>query len=360
MSTFDLETQYEDLLAQKLANVPEQDKRETSIIFQATSANSFETAKMLFTLQHYEDLMFPDTAPRELLIRKAAERGLTPHPATYAIRQGEFNINVPIDSRFSLGDLNYIVSEKINDGVFMLRCETLGEVGNFETGQLIPINYIEGLETAQLTDVLIPGEDEEDTEAFRKRYFNSFQSISFGGNRADYKEKVNGLPGVGGARFYRAKYGGGTVGLTVIASNFKKPSTQLIDTLQELIDPIGQQGEGVGLAPMDHVVTVSGVTETVVDTVFNLTLQSGWVFADVEPTINQVLDDYYAELAEQWAQAVTKQEDDTGLVVRISQIETRLLGVNGVIDIADTTINGVAANLELNKEAIPVRGDVIG
>lgn len=360
MEPFDLQAEYEDLLAQKLANVPEQDKRETSMIYQATAANTMETAQMLFTLYHYENLMFPDTAPREFLVRKAAERGLTPHPATYAVRQGDFNIDVPIGSRFSGEEHNYVVIEKISDGIFKLQCETAGEVGNFESGQLIPIEYIDGLQTAELADVLIPGEDEEDTEAFRKRYFDSFKSVAFGGNRADYKEKVGALPGVGGVRVFRTKYGPGTVGLTVIASNYTKPSTALIETLQELIDPIGEQGEGVGLAPIDHIVTVSACDESVIDIASNFTLQTGWVFEDVQPDVERIIDEYFLELAEQWAQSITKQEDDTGLVIRISQLETRFLGVNGVIDIADTTLNGVASNLELDKEAIPKRGVVSG
>ncbi|MFF2797181.1 hypothetical protein [Lysinibacillus xylanilyticus] len=48
------------------------------------------------------------------------------------------------------------------------------------------------------------------------------------------------------------------------------------------------------------------------------------------------------------------------MIVRISQIETRILGVDGVIDIANTKLNGIASNLELDKEAIPKRGTFSG
>ena len=361
MSTrISLDTTYEDLMAQKLASLPAQDKRETSMIYQATAANSAETVQMLATMLYYEDQIYPDTAPRERLILKARERGLTPHEATHAIRQGEFNIDVPIGSRFSGEQYNYEAIEKIDNGIFKLRCETAGEAGNFELGTLIPIDYIAGLQTDELTDVLIPGEDEEDTEAFRKRYFNSFNSISFAGNKAAYKEKVGELPGVGGVRTYRAKYGGGTVGVTIIDAAFKKPTQLLVDAVQQYMDPLDAQGEGVGLAPIDHIVTVSGVIETIINISTNLTLQAGWSFDDVRADVESVIDEYFLELAEEWAQAVTKQEDDTGLVVRISQIEYRLLGVSGVIDIANTTLNGAASNIELDKEAIPVRGVVNG
>lgn len=355
-----LDTTYEDLMAQKLAKFSEMDKRETSPLYIATAANSAETAQMLATIKNNIDLVFADTAPREYLIRRAAERGLSPHPATKARLKGEFNIDVPIGSRFSGDDLNYVVVEKIGSGEFILECETAGNVGNLYLGNLIPIDYIDGLTHAELTDVLIPGEDEEDTEAFRTRYFNSFKSVVFGGNRADYKERVGALNGVGGVRVYRAKYGPGTVGLTIIDSQYNKPSQALIDTVQEAVDPLSMQGEGVGIAPIDHIVTVSAVEETPIDITLNITYQDGWTWADIQDDVYRVIDEYFKELAKEWAQAQTYEEDHAGLVVRISQIEIRLLGVDGVLDIANTQLNGGTSNIELDKEAIPVRGVVNG
>lgn len=357
----DLNTTYEDLIAQKLAGIDDSlDKREGGIIFNATAANSAEIAQMLVTIKNNNDLVFADTAPREYLIRRGAERGLVPYPATKAKLKGVFNMDVPLGSRFSLDELNYIVTEKIVTNEFVLECETAGNVGNLYLGTLIPIEYIDGLTSAELTEVLIPGEDEEDTEAFRVRYFNSFESVAFGGNRADYKSKVGALDGVGGVRVYRAKYGPGTVGLTIINSQFEKPSQILVDSIQEAVDPLNAQGEGVGIAPIDHIVTVSAVNETTIDITLNITYQTGWTWADIEANVFQVIDDYFKELAEEWAKAVSYEEDHQGLVVRISQIETRLLGVNGVLDIANTQLNGGAGNIELDKEAIPVRGVVVG
>ncbi|WP_400194604.1 baseplate J/gp47 family protein [Lysinibacillus telephonicus] len=362
----DLNTTYEDLMAQKLAGIDDSlDKREGGIIFNATAANSAEIAQMLVTIKNNNDLVFADTAPREYLIRRAAERGLKPYETTKAELKGVFNVNVPIGSRFSLDDLNYVVKEKLiteelGEYIFMLECETPGNIGNLYLGTLIPIEYIDGLTRAELTEVLIPGEDEEDTENFRQRYFNSFGSISFGGNRADYKEKVGALDGVGGVRVYRAKYGPGTVGLTIINSQFEKPSQTLIDRVQQTIDPLDAQGEGVGIAPIDHIVTVSAVNETTIDITLNITYQSGWSWDDIDTNVLNVIDDYFKELAEEWAKAQSYEEDHAGLIVRISQIETRILGVNGVLDIQNTLLNGGSLNIELDKEAIPIRGVVVG
>lgn len=68
---------------------------------------------------------------------------------------------------------------------------------------MVPIEYIQGLKTADLTQLLVPGEDEEDTESFRKRYFDSFNEQSFGGNQADYIAKVKAIDGVGAVKVER-------------------------------------------------------------------------------------------------------------------------------------------------------------
>ncbi|MGN7478941.1 baseplate J/gp47 family protein [Solibacillus silvestris] len=361
---FSLEATFEDLQAIKRANVasidPNLDMRETAPLFNATVVNSLETVQMIATLKHLIDLVYADTAPREYLIRRAAERGLKPYPATKAKLKAVFNIDVPMGARFSLDELNYVVIEKITIGEYIVECETPGNAGNLFLGNLIPIQYINNLQTAVLTDLLIPGEDEEGTEAFRTRYFNSFDSTSFGGNRADYKEKVGKLEGVGGVRVYRAKYGPGTVGLTIISSQFTKPTQLLINTVQEFVDPINLQGEGVGTAPIDHVVTVSGVNEEVINIALNITYQTGFDWNAIQLNVLAIIDTYFGELAEQWAKAVTYEEDHAGVIVRVSQIETRLLALPGVLDISDTVLNGHMGNIELDKESIPKRGAVSG
>ncbi|MBQ3179977.1 MAG: phage tail protein, partial [Firmicutes bacterium] len=46
------------------------------------------------------------------------------------------------------------------------------------------------------------------------------------------------------------------------------------------------------------------------------------------------------------------------LVVRISQIEARLLALDGIVDIGRVTLNGAAENLLLNEDNVPVRGEM--
>lgn len=345
---------YEIILQRMLERVPSSiDKREGSVIFDALAPAAAELAQIYIEADVILNETFADTASREFLIKRTAERGIVPKAASNAVLKGVFNIDIPLGSRFSLGNLNYTVTEKIKDFEFKLKCETEGREGNLYFGALIPIDYIDGLTSALLTEVLIQGEDEEDTEQLRSRYFNTLDSQAFGGNIADYKEKVDDLQGVGGIKVYPAWNGGGTVKLVIINSEHQKPSTELIDKVQNEIDPVVGQGSGVGIAPIGHVVTVLGVEEQVVDISTNISYQPDWEWIDVKREVEAAIDTYFLELNQLWA-------ENDNLVIRISQIETRLLNVAGILDISGTTINGAEQNLVLGKDSIPVRGDVVG
>lgn len=231
-----------------------------------------------------------------------------------------------------------------------MQCETAGTVGNKRLGELTPIEYIEGLEIAELTELLITGSDAEETEAFRTRYFNSFQSLAFGGNKADYIEKIGSLSGVGGVKVYRVSGQEFNVMVYIINGEYAAPSTELIKEVQEAIDPT-QDGDGVGMAPIGHIVLVKGVKSVTINLNTTVTLDTGYVWGDVSAAVNTAIDKYFLSLAEAW-------KDTENLVVRISQIEAKILDVVGILDIAETQLNGATNNITLQNNQIPIRGVV--
>ena len=292
-----------------------------------------------------------------------------------------------------------MVTERIADGEYRVRCESPGRVGNQYLGNMIPVEYIQGLQTAELTELLIPGEDEEETEELRSRYFDSFDDHAFGGNRTDYLEKTNAIPGVGRTKvtrvwntdispaemipkesverwydstketlsgevrdwlnsvFRAAKEKklttGGTVLLTIINSEFGAASETLVQKVQTAMDPEVNAGEGYGLAPMGHVVKVESAKERKVTVKASLIFEPGYGWNNLQGLLEEAVSDYLLELRKEWA-------DASYLVVRISQIDTRLLNVQGVLDVQNTSINGVMSNLSLEKYEIPVLGGVSG
>lgn len=399
-----------DILMEKmLSNVSDDfDKREGSVIYDAVAPVALELANFYINLDMIADEVFADSASYYYLIKRAAERGMFPKEETYAIGKmivTPASVSISVGDRFNLDSLNYSVTSIINaeTGEYQIECETAGIVGNQQLGELLPIetaDELNNMESAELVEILIPGEDEEDVEAFRERYFASFQNEAYGGNKADYIEKINKIDGVGGCKVKRLWEGGyspsvmipgaaitewfnnqsastvgeevynwlktihnaaaqklltvgGTVSVVIITSDFKKPSSVLVDTVQKYIDPTDTTGEGDGIAPIGHVVKVCGVSETVVNISTNITYDTGYSFESLKEAIEGAIDTYFQELKQTWA-------SNEMLIVRISKIESLLLDLDGIIDIADTQINDTAENLMIDSDYIPVRGDVVG
>lgn len=312
---------------------------------------------MYIELAYLMDRAFPDTETGEDLTKKVRERSIFRTAATAAVRKGYFEdgdgnaMDVPIGTRFSGDSLNYIVTEKLATGQFRLVCETAGAAGNRYQGNLFPIDYVEGLGAARLADILINGEDEESDADLYSRYLESLESQAYGGNKADYKTKVELLQGVGKIKVIPVWNGGGTVKIIFVDSDWGIPSEDLVNSVQTAVDPVQNQGVGDGIAPIGHVVTVEGVVGTTVNVSFALTFATSYTWESVETEVQKAIQEYFAELAKEWA-------DQEVLIVRVSQIETKVLAVDGIIDVTGTTINGTTQNISLASNAIPVLGVV--
>lgn len=349
---------FENIMDRCLARVSSSvDKREGSIIYDAIAPAVAELAILYIELAYLLDRAFPDTETGDDLTKKCQERSVFRTPATFAVRKGYFekadgsSCDVEIGTRFSGWDMNFTVTERIAPGQYRLTAEAAGAAGNEYIGTLFPIDYAPDLAAARMADILIPGEDEEGDDALRARYYATLESQAFGGNIADYKNKVDLLPGVGAVKVIPVWAGGGTVKVIIVDSEGGVPSDDLVLSVQEAVDPVGTHGTGMGLAPIGHVVTVEGVTGTTIDVSFTLTFDTGVAWADVKDAVSEAIQAYFDDLVGTWA-------DSDGLVVRVSQVETKVLNVTGVIDIAGTTINGGTANVALTANAIPVLGVV--
>lgn len=343
---------YDQILGEMLAKVPHDvDKREGSMIYDALAPAAAEMAQLYIELDYLNQITYADEATGEHLTKRCAELGIVRRQPTRALRKGKFDRAILVGTRFALDETTYIVIEALNNFEYKLECEQVGELGNIYQGQLIPLSTISGLAVAELTDILIPGEEIESDSDLRKRYFESLNSEAYGGNISDYEVKVKAIQGVGGVKVYPVWNGGGTVKLVILDSHYNTPSTELIKKVQTTIDPVSNQGAGLGIAPIGHTVTVQGVTPITVHIASKITMQEGFVWEDIKENITQKIEEYLAELRSQW-------DSQEALVVRTSYIETRVLGVVGVLDIQGTTLNGEAQNLILDKDAIPVIGEV--
>lgn len=338
---------YDYLLNKALAAVSTNvDKREGSVIYDALAPACAEIAQLYIELDNILKEGFADTADREYLVLRAKEMGIYPNSATSAVLRGVFNTEVPIGSRFNLGTLNYTVEEKIKDYEYKLICESAGTEGNRYFGTLTPIDYIYGLTEAAITELLIPGTDEESTEDFRERYFETVRSTAFGGNTDDYRLLLKSMAGVGQVRVKRAYNGGGTVLVYVLDEDNRVPTNDFLSSLKEKLDPTEHTGCGYGLVPVGHSVTVASPKVVPIEVDFDIMLEGG-ERDTLSDEIDEVVNDYINSANALW--------EKEGVSLYSAQLLVRLLQLDGVQNISSLTLNG-QEHIKLNDDTIACAG----
>ncbi len=353
-----------NILRRAIDRVPEEfDKRQGSIIYDALAPICAELSQAYIELDRVLKEGFADTASRYYLIKRAMERGLKPFGATYSVILAKLDGDVKLKGgeRFSTDEeINFVYTGEKEEEFYKLKCEQIGTKGNISYGDLLPIDTIANLKTAKIHKIHISAIDEEDTESFRKRYFESFRSQAFGGNRADYIEKLTLLNekeeimengGIGGIKVYRVPDGGGTVKVVITNNSYNEPTKQLIDLVQEEIDPIEYKGDGKGIAPIGHFVTIEPVKSVNVDIYTEVQLKDGYEIEDIRGYIEEAIENYINKLCKTWT-------EENNIIVRISHIESNILNVLGVEDTRNTKINGLNENLSLDEYSIPLRGEI--
>ena len=337
------------------------DIREGSITFTSIAPAAVEFAESVYPkMAQNRDNRFPDTCDMASLEKFCKLFiGITRKPAVAATVQGTLNVPVEIGQRFNLANsvLNYEVISCVEDDkagyIMNLKCETAGSEGNVSSGILLPIGGVNGLIEAKITALIIPGEEQETHEELYKRFEENIQFPAFGGNVQDYKNKVlEGVEGVGAVKVYPVWDGAGTVKIVILDSTYGAPSEELISNTKNLLDPI--DGQGMGLAPIDHVVTVEGCAEATINVSTKITFKAGYTWNGVKSTVESSIKDYLSRLAEAWA-------DSDSVVVRSSRIDAAILEADGVLDVADTMISikdgkPTNGNLDLGADTIPILG----
>jgi uncharacterized phage protein gp47/JayE len=345
------EISFEKTMSRMLDTISDDfDKRETSIIYQAVAMVVPELMLLQSDIELMEDEAFPDSCNYNSLVRFSGLRNIHPRQATRGVVIAEFSKDIEIGTRFNCEERNYEVLEKINTNKYKLIAEETGHIESI--GDLTPINDMPDLRTAKITSVYLDGREEESLESLRKRYMESLDYQAFGGNRADYIEKVTSVDGVGACKvFRRPKATSSEVGkitIVIVDTTYKNASRELIKNVASILTPT-EDGEGAGLAPIGHKITVVGAEKQTVNIKTRITVERD--IDNITRDLTKAIEEYLHELR-------TGFGSDEATVVRISAIENKILGIKGVIDVSNTTINGVEKNLTIEDKSIPVIGEV--
>lgn len=372
---------YQNILAQMLARVSNTiDKREASIVQTSLGPTGWTIEQIYLDLDQIQKNSFINTASGSALDRLAYLRGLIRLEATPATRLGRFNIQVPIGSRFRTVNGNNSITFYVSSYVgtfetggttyydYYLVAEEKGTIGNEYTGNIIAITFISGLNYSVILDIIIPGTDEETDESLRNRYILSLSEKPFGGNIASYRETILAESTIGAVQVYPADYynGPGTVLCSIIDANFNVATPELINEIQLLICPpeadnTTPSANGYGVASIGAIATIGTATELPINITATVTPSGGNTISSLQEPIENAISSYLLSVRSSWGLPVTNKVEYP-VYVYISRINVAILGVEGVANVTDITINGGTTDITCTEtgalQQLPVMGMV--
>lgn len=346
---------FENIMAEMMADMPDGiDTSDGSLLYNACAKQAVRLEEAYQDLAAIDDNMYPDTADLQHLIRYGNDRGIYLTPATSAEFTAQFNCSVEPGDRFYNEDFEYTCVEELDaeQHLYRLVCEEAGSEPNSVLGEIEPVDFIEDFESGELTECTLPGVDEEDEDVYRSRISNSHNYKGFGGNKEYYVSQIGEYAGVTGVKAYRVSAPTDYISVVIQGADYRAPASALVDDVQDLVDPVVTSGEGDGIAPIGHRVTVSGVEELTVNVEVTLTYDTGYSYEALSAAIQAAVEGYFESLRKAWMSSATT-------VVRIAQLETALLAVTGILDVENTTLNGSTTNITLPANKVPVLGTLV-
>lgn len=305
-------------------------------------------------LEELNDNMLPDTQDLDHLIRYAKERGISYKYATNPIVKGRFQQEIEIGERFTCNDYIYAVTEYIEGFDYKMECETDGTSANGNIGQLDPVDYVDEYEGGNIVEVIELGIDDEDEEVFRQRVLESFNSVAFGGNKADYRLYIDAIAGVGGCKPKRRDADSEWINIWITGTDNMAAGEELIKKVQEMVDPEVSSGEGDGMAPIGHKVKILSAEEKDICVTTNIVWKEGYSADTSQSRVEMAIEEYLKILRMNW-----EQNEMYDTIIRISQIDARILSIDEVEDVTNTMLNNVYENASLDFKQIPVLGGVL-
>lgn len=355
------------LLQRMLAMVPATfDKRDTQPIPTALSPAAYIAAGLYIDLNQVQLQAAIQTAFGEYLDNWAVLGGISRYQASAAVRLGVFNISVPIGSRFSTingaDSIDFTVTAAVSGNQYQLTADTPGSIGNDYTGPILPITAIPGLTSAQITDILVPGDDTETDTELRARLILALTDRPFGGNIASYRTEIMEMDGVGAVQIYPVWDGGGTVKCSILGADYLPASPTLVEQVQNAIDPPPNQGLGLGLAPIGAKVTITAPSEAEISVSATLTMQSGYNVGQVQSAVESALEAYLLTVRQSWADNISSTGVAYAANIYLARVTAAIIGVTGIVNATNVAINGAAADISLPQtgeaQSVPVLGSV--
>ena len=204
--------------------------------------------------------------------------------------------------------------------------------------------------TSYRSEAAAGGTDAESDAALLARIRERVQRPPTSGNGYQYRQWAMEIPGVGNAKVVELPGGPGTVSVTLVDSNDRAPSEEIVEAVTAHIE----EERPVGAA-----VTVAAATEREITVTAQVTLTGGAGAGAVQDAFRAALAGYLHTLIEgKYSTVYYKPAGDQPYALLYNRVLALLLNVEGVENFASLTVNGGTADVTIQAGEIPVLGEV--
>lgn len=318
------------------------DKTENSMVHDAINPASVELANFYIKL---------DSVAKKLDIENLKDMDLdryvygivtrkigTPANGVVTI-SGQEGAEINIGAIVSTGDVDFIIMEETTIPAsgsvnVTVECQEIGAIGNVPANTITEFPLpIQGLVDVYNAEPTTGGYEPESDDELRERYYAKLQRPGKAGNKYHYEEWAMEVVGVGDVKVYPKWDGPLTVKVVFVDSNKQPPDPELLQSVTDYID---------GERPFGAIVTVEGASPKTIDVAVTLTLDNGYLLADVTEDIRFGIEEYFKTLS------------FTGTAVSWAKIGGIVIDTAGVLDYQNLTVNLGTANIPLTETEVPV------
>ncbi|MEC0204230.1 baseplate J/gp47 family protein [Paenibacillus lautus] len=367
----------ENIMNRMLNKVPSDiDKSEGSFIWDAQAPVAFMLSEAALWAQELLRRGFastvasdhPDIRSAELDLR-TAEHGISRREAVASSGSVVFTgkpgttvpagtyVATPADEGSGESSVEYVTTSGVTlsdlgTGTAPIRAVTPGSNGNVPAGVIqLMMTSVSGVTSVTNPEPTRSGTDTESDQSLLERFYAKVRSQGTSGNKAQYMQWANEIAGVGGVEVAPLWKGPGTVGLYLIDTDKRAASQDIVDAVQQYIDP-SQDGQGEGVAPAGPVITVMPAAEVPID--ISVKVQRTQEQPSTMEEIRKLIEDGVRTYLQQIA---FNRKDP---LVRYTRIAAVLLDIPIIVDYSDLTINGHTEqqNIEIGSGQVAVLGTV--
>lgn len=242
--------------------------------------------------------------------------------------------------------------EIINVGNVKIEAVKAGETGNVGAKAIIlmPVT-IQGIKSVINEKATYDGFDAETDESLLDRYDIKVQMPATSGNVYHYMQWAREISGVGNSKVFPLWNGKNTVKVVIINDMQQPASIELVEKVQNYIDPKGKNNDtwgcGMGEAPIGAYCTVKTATPKKINISITLKKEEGIELDILKERIKQSVIEFL--------QSIAFKKD----YVSYALISNAILETSGVIEWSELKINNEVNNILIGEEEVAVLEDVV-